>query len=154
LEALTAASFLTNAPFVEALKVILLQIDHFVALFSRLQSVWRGLDLQDDDGVLDAFSNFVQDEKDVLSEMDRTRDTLESSLVELVEKIRLVEQDNLPGGQFSSMVDSLSEMDLDSWKFSPWKARTVDRLVMKLENLTGRYESEDRDGFDDGSHDE
>jgi hypothetical protein len=157
LEALADATFLTNRAFIDTLKAMLSQIDHFVALFSRLQNVWQGLDLQEDDGVLDAFSNYIQDEKDVLAEMDRTRATIELILVEVVDRIRDVEKQRRSSGHLNSMADAMSDLDLRASRFTPWEARTVDRLIMKLENLTGKHTEEDGpgEGFEsDGMYDE
>ncbi|EXJ55515.1 hypothetical protein A1O7_08443 [Cladophialophora yegresii CBS 114405] len=156
LHALNAALFLANDGFIESLKELLDQIDHLVALFSRLQTVWQGLDLQDDEGVVDAFSNYAQDEVEVLAEMDRTRSAVEASLSKIVDKIRDMEKEKETGSGVSSNIDDgMSEMNLDGTEtdFVPWQARTVvDRLVMKLDGLFGRQD-EDRheliDGYDD-----
>jgi hypothetical protein len=154
LEALKAALFLTNTEFIEILKELLSQIDHFVALFSRLQTVWEGLDLQEDEGVMDAFSNYAQDEKDVLAEMDRTSGAIEHVLVEVIDKVRDVERDTKVGTGVTSVVETLSGVELNGKKFVPWRTRTVDRLIMKLDGLTGRQEDDryslgNANGYDD-----
>ncbi|EXJ75034.1 uncharacterized protein A1O5_01730 [Cladophialophora psammophila CBS 110553] len=148
LHALNNALFLTNVAFVATLKELLNQVDHFIALFSRLQTVWEGLDLQEDEGVLDAFSNYAQDERDVLVEMDRTRKSIETSLSDLVDKIRDMEKEKRTGVGLmtSNLEESLSGFQLNgnATKFIPWQARTVDRLVMKLDGLVMKQD-EDRD---------
>ncbi|KIW64034.1 hypothetical protein PV04_08995 [Phialophora macrospora] len=156
LHALNAALFLTNDGFIELLREILDKIDHIVALFSRLQTVWQGLDLQDDEGVVDAFSNYADDEKEVLAEMDRTRNAVEALLSEIIIKIRDMEKEKRTGTGVSSGIDeSMTEMNLDrtGTKFVPWQARTVvDRLVMKLDGLSGRQDEDRHDlveGYDD-----
>lgn len=142
LQTLTAALFVTDNDFMELLKTLLTQLDHFVALFPRLQAIWEGLDLQDDEGVEDAFSNYHQDQKEVLAEMDRTTDAIEASLIGLVSRIREFEKDKRPGAGIHSTMGSLQELGLNSSKFIPWHARTVDRLVMKLDSLAGKHEEE------------
>jgi len=142
LEALKAALFLTNIEFVEILKELLTLIDHFVALFSRLQIVWEGLDLQEDEGVMDAFSNFAQDEQEVLAEMDRTSGAIEGTLGEIIDKVHDVERGNKIGPGVTSVTETLSGAELNGKKFVPWHIRTVDRLIMKLDGLTGRQEDE------------
>lgn len=154
LHALTDALFLANDKFMTTLKSLLHRLDHFVALFSRVQTVWEGLDLQEDDGVLDAFANHARDERDVLAEMDRTRDDVEATLVELVGIIRGIEEEKRSG---SSIVNTMSGLELNGTKFIPWQARTVDRLVMKLDSLTGRREENEEgsgSGIADVYHDE
>lgn len=150
LDALKASLFLTNTKFVEVLKELLSQIDHYVALFSRLQTVWEGLDLQEDEGVLDAFSNYAQDEKDVLAEMDRTSGSTEAILVEVIDQVRDIERDTKVGPGVTSIIETLTSVELDGKTFVPWRARTVDRLIMKLDGLT-RRQDEDRDNLANGS---
>ncbi|KIX08425.1 uncharacterized protein Z518_03081 [Rhinocladiella mackenziei CBS 650.93] len=153
LRALNAALFITNDDWMTMLKDLLNQIDHFIALFSRLQTVWEGLDLQEDDGVVDAFSNYAQNEKEVLTEMDRTSDAIEGTLVGLVNKIRDMEKEKRTGVGMDNVVQRLSDVELNGSKFVPWQARTVDRLVMKLDSLAGRQEErigiEIAEGYDD-----
>ncbi|KIY01324.1 uncharacterized protein Z520_02876 [Fonsecaea multimorphosa CBS 102226] len=148
LHALRTALFLTNDAFVATLKELLNQTDHFIALFSRLQTVWEGLDLQEDEGVLDAFSNYAKDERDVLAEMDRTRKSMENTISGLVENIRDMEKEKRTGVGFmtSSIQESMDGLQLNGngTKFMPWQARTVDRLVMKLDGLVMKQD-EDRD---------
>jgi len=137
LEALHSGLLVGNGPYAAALKDVLPVVDHYVALFARLQTVWQGLDLQEDEGVLDAFSNYAQDETDILAEMDRTRSSLEDGLKVLVRRIGEMENDRLVG-DVAKMGMGNTEMS-----FVPWRARTVDRLVMKLDSLT---EKDARDG--------
>jgi hypothetical protein len=148
LHALHAALFLTNKKFIAALQRVLMQVDHLAALFSRLQAIWQGLDLQDDEGVVDAFSNYAQDETEMLTEMDRTRDEVDRSLSDLVEEIRNIEKQKRQGGTagISPHEDGMSDMGVTGGglKFVPWQARTVDRLIMKLDNL-GFKSDEERD---------
>lgn len=51
------------------LKGLLDLIDHYVPLLYLLQAVWEGLDLQEDDDVVDTFSNYAQDQTSVLADM-------------------------------------------------------------------------------------
>jgi len=153
LGALNTALFFTNDDFVARLEVFFTQIDHCIGLFSRLQTVWEGLDLQEDDGVVDAFSNYARDETEVLAEMDRTRDSIEGALLEIVAAVREIEKDKRSGSSMNRIVEGLSGVELSGTKFVPWQARTVDRLVMKLDSLTGRHE-EDRDENAEGSDDD
>jgi len=154
LQALKSGLFFNDSIFVDALKTFLTQIDHLVALFSRLQKVWEGLDLQEDDGVVDAFSNYAQDSREVLSEMDWTSDAINATIIELVDKVREVEKEKRSGTGHHALVEGLDGLDLHASRFVPWQARTVDRLVMKLDSLAARHE-EDGDesevvyGYDD-----
>lgn len=153
LRALESGLFFTNGPFVQALKTLINQSDHFVALFPRLQAVWEGLDLQEDDGVVDAFSNYAKDEKEVLSEMDRTSNAIDVSVTELVSKIRELGTEMRAGTGVDSPGHDPAQHGRNATQFVPWQARTVDRLVMKLDSLAEKHEDE-RDGLGDAEQDD
>lgn len=146
-KALSNALLICDVGYAEVLKGTLVLIDHFVALFYRIQTVWDGLDLQDDDGVVDAFSNYAQDEKEVLEEMDLTASNLEASLDALVDQIKSVEKDSKGAAGPNKTMEMLSGLHLDDSRFIPWQSRTIDRLIMKLDGLgSGKQSSEDKDG--------
>ncbi|KAI1624751.1 gamma-tubulin complex component protein [Exophiala viscosa] len=148
LQALQSGLFFSNGSFVQVMKTLVTQCDHFVALFSRLQAVWEGLDLQEDDGVVDAFSNYAKDEREVLSEMDRTSDSIDAIVTELVNKIRDLAADMRTGIGADNFGQNPAGARWNVARFTPWQARTVDRLVMKLDSLAERPHDE-RDGLDD-----
>lgn len=148
LHALNTALFLTDTKLITTLKELLDQLDHFAALFSRLQAVWEGLDLQEDEGVMDAFSNFRQDEEQLLAEMDRSKIVLETAVLAIVERIRDIEKEKRTGVT-GTIIESMGELELNGSKFLPWQARTVDRLVMKLDGLIGRLDEDRNELVDD-----
>jgi hypothetical protein len=130
---------LEDEVYIAALKELLHNIDHYIALFSRLSSIWSGLDLEEDDGVVDAFSNYREEEKSVLEEMGRCRMGVEKNIEELVTRLKNVED------QKDSIVAGLEELEITGpQKFVPWRGRSLDRLIVKLGYLTG--EDEDVDG--------
>ncbi|RMZ90489.1 hypothetical protein DV736_g2261, partial [Chaetothyriales sp. CBS 134916] len=142
LEAMHAALLVGDDAFISSLKTLLTLIDHYVALFARLQSVWEGLDLEEDDGVVDAFSNLAKDEKDVLSEMARSRIRVEERIASLVHRLKSIEKDVL-----LDMIEGLGSVDLERQGFRPWMPRTMNHLIMKLDFLNGMIDQQDgRDG--------
>lgn len=143
LQALKSALFFDNETFVTALKTLFGQIDHFIALFSRLQAVWDGLDLQEDDGVVDALSNYAKDEREVLAEMDRTSEAINACIAGLIDKVREVEKEERSGT--NTLLGGLSLAGASASNFVPWQARTVNRLVMKLDSLAAQR-VEDKNG--------
>jgi hypothetical protein len=149
LVALHAGLLLTHDQFVKAIKEFLNLIDHYVALFHRLQVIWEGLDLQEDDGIVDAFSNYAQDEKLVLEEMSRSRGVLEDAVAGIVTKLKEAEEDRV----LDEIASNVAQLDLERQKFVPWKSRTMDRLIMKVDFLAGAVTTagDDKlvDGFDD-----
>ena len=149
LKALYTGLLLDNEVFLTSLKDLLVLLDHYIALFGRLQSIWQGLDLQEDDGVLDAFSNYADDETKVLGEMSRSRQVVEKALTGLVDRLKEAEKTRL----VESMTDAVAQLDMERHNFVPWRSRTMDRLIMKLVFLSGEpgpAEAEDLvEGLDD-----
>ena len=106
--------------------------------------------------MVDAFSNYAQDEREVLTEMDRTRTEVEAALASIVDEVRAIEKEKRSGvGVSSSFDENMSELNLSgrTVRFVPWQARTVDRLVMKLDGLV-RTRDEDREELLEGSDDD
>lgn len=152
LQALFRGLLLNNGAYVAALKHVLGAVDHYVALFSRLTGIWSGLDLQEDEGVIDAFSNYKDEERLVTAEMARSRTGLEEGIGDLVAKLKEAERqrdtDGVGGG--------LEGLDLEGIRgFVPWKARNMERLIMKLDYLAGGIAKDDVDKLvDEDDHDE
>ena len=136
LRGMRSALLLDEKAYVSALRDLLPLVDHVVALFSRLVVAWQGLDLQEDEGVVDALTNYKKDEGEVLWEMDKSGKLLEERIAALVEQI------NLQGS-----TERMAAMEIDTSgmngvgkersTFVPFKGRLIDRLIMKLEYLTG-----------------
>jgi hypothetical protein len=143
IHSLTAALLLTNAGFVAILRELLNHVDHFVALFERLLPIRRGLDLQEDEGVVDTLANYAADEKDVVSEMERSRILLERSLMDLVEKVRDVdEQRGIDDLNIQLTTEAFDEVGFGEAAYAPWRGRTIDRLTMRLECLAAEVSVE------------
>jgi hypothetical protein len=128
---------------VEALRHVLITVDHFIALFSRLQSAWQGLDLQEDEGVVDVLSDFAKEEREVLEEMSRSGKLLEEGLGALVANIGMVEHDR-EKDDVTALEDGVDALGLDSI-YVPRRVRTIDRLVMKLDMLEGTKAADEND---------
>lgn len=150
LKALYTGLLLDNELFVTSLKDLLVLLDHYIALFGRLQSIWQGLDLQEDDGVLDAFSNYAEDETAVLGEMSRSRQLVENALASLVDRLKEAEKTRL----MESMTDGVSQLDLERHNFVPWRSRTMDRLIMKLVFLSGDPGADETENLVEGLDDD
>lgn len=134
LEALVGGLLLDNVGYVTALRQLLGAVDHYVALFARLTAIWSGLDLQEDEGVVDTFSNYKDEERMVTAEMARCRGGLEEEIGELVTKLKEAERRRDVDG----LTNGVDGLDLEGTKeFVPWKGRNMDRLIMKLEDLAG-----------------
>lgn len=157
LEALQHSLLLDNTEYIAILRELLITVDHFVALFQRLQTVWQGLDLQQDEGMVDAFSDYTREEQDLMAEMARTNNSLMDQLHELVASMRETEKER----DLNDTTTGIGRIGLSGNNngddFEPWKARTLDRLLMKLDFLSGEREEKFENalvGIDDDDNDD
>lgn len=65
LRTLTRRLLLSQASFTDSLYDLLVHVDHLVALVHRLHGIWTSMDLEADEGVVDAFSDLSAEETDV-----------------------------------------------------------------------------------------
>lgn len=143
LAALTSNLLLTTSTFTDPLYYLLQQIDHLVALVHRIHSVWQSLDLEADEGVVDAFSDFHKEEQDIKEQLVIIATRVKDGIEELVKTLRDIDQDkNGWGSGYEELV--LGE----EGAYVPAKVGRVDRLLMKLDfggwfDKSGNGEAED-----------
>lgn len=129
LKTVTHGLLLTDAAFTKLLRTLLLHIDELVAYILRLQTIQQNLDLEEDEGVVDAMANNVQDEKDVQLEIDRSRKRVDSDMKAVVDRLRELDavRTDLDFGE-----DQLIEKNKKG-EYVPWRGPGVERLLMKLD---------------------
>ncbi|RDW80580.1 spindle pole body component-1 [Coleophoma crateriformis] len=126
--ALATSLLLTTSSFTEPLFHLLQQVDHLVALVHRIHSIWQSLDLEEDQGVVDAFSDFHKEEKDVKEQLKVVADRVKLAIEELVKSLRDIDQEK------EGWIDGFQELVLeDEAAYVPAKIGRVDRLLMKLD---------------------
>ncbi|KAE9371254.1 Spc97/Spc98 family protein-like protein [Stipitochalara longipes BDJ] len=142
LSALATSLLLSNSSFTNPLYHLLQQIDHLVALVHRVHSIWQSLDLEADEGVVDAFSDFHKEEKDVKEQLIVIAERVKSAIEELVKSLRDIdhEKDGWDNG-FAELV--LGE----EGAYIPAKVGRVDRLLMKLD-FGGWFDNGNRGGVE------
>jgi hypothetical protein len=127
LSSLSSRLFLTSISFTSALYRFLKSIDHFVALIQRLQVVQTSLDLETDEGVYDTFTDFRQEEREVLMNLAHVGEEVRSGLECVVRSLREV------GINGESRELSQDARGGDDGVYAPKKIGGVDRLLMKLD---------------------
>ncbi|KAF2838951.1 hypothetical protein M501DRAFT_935234 [Patellaria atrata CBS 101060] len=137
LSALVYSLLLTDVSFARTLQLFLIHVDEYVAFIVRLQRIHQNLDLEEDDGVVDALANYAQDEQDISLELDRARKRVDSDMKSLVGRLREIDVERIGSRQF----DHKGQED-----FEPWKGGGVDRLLMKLDFGNMTIEEENGDG--------
>ncbi|GME34188.1 Spc97/Spc98 family protein [Neofusicoccum parvum] len=140
LRSLSYSLLLTDLPYTHALRSFLTHVDELVAFIERLRTVQQNLDLERDEGVVDALANYEQEEKDVLLELDRARKRVDSDLRSLVGRLRELDKERVGTGLFGDG-ETIGG-------FEPWKGGGVDRLLMKLDFGASANEDVDDEMFD------
>jgi hypothetical protein len=127
LAALSYVMLLTDAAYTRSLRDLLTHVDALVALFGRLQRLQQSSSL----GI--GGTDFLDDEEaEVSRELDRSRKRVDTSLKDIVARLRQLDHERLGAARYLQ-VDS---QDID---FEVWRGGGVDRLLMKLDfgRMTG-----------------
>ncbi|KAF7903460.1 uncharacterized protein EAF01_006509 [Botrytis porri] len=152
LTALASNLLLTTSKFTDPLYYLLQQIDHLVALVHRIHSVWQSLDLEADEGVVDAFSDFHKEEQDIKEQLRTIATRVKDAIEELVKTLRDIDQDR------NGWDSGYEELVLgEEGAYVPAKVGRVDRLLMKLDFggwFDKRGNGETGDVFDDFGDDD
>lgn len=134
LATLVQSLFLTNVPFTSALRSLLASVDRFVALAIRLETIQRNMDLEMDEGVVDALVDYAQEEREVWQELRATRDAVETGIKDLVASLREIDD-----GRTGDGVGLATVPQGQTWAgtgfshYEPRQPAGVDRLLMKLD---------------------
>lgn len=147
LAALASNLLLNTSTFTDPLYYLLQQIDHLVALVHRIHSIWQSLDLEADEGVVDAFSDFHKEEQDIKEQLVTVAKRVKDAIEELVKTLRDIDQDK------NGWDSGYEELVLgEEGAYVPAKVGRVDRLLMKLDFggwFDKRGNEETGDVFDD-----
>ncbi|KAH6659739.1 Spc97/Spc98 family protein [Truncatella angustata] len=136
LRCLTQRLLLTQPTFTECMYNLLIHTDHLVALIHRLDGVWSSMDLEIDEGVVDAFSNLEAEEADVKSKLRELEIRVKKSVEEVIEVLRALSIDprfltEMEEG--STLNNEESQSEEDGGQYIPKRTGGVDRLLMKLD---------------------
>lgn len=142
---LVQSLFLTDVPFTKALRSLLTSVDHFIALVVRLEGIQRNMDLETDEGVVDALVDYAAEEKEVWQSLSAARRQVEAGIKNLVARLRDID-DNRSGegrkmfdaarpqpGLWAAPPQTGTRADPAISQYVPRKAAGVDRLLMKLD---------------------
>lgn len=138
LSSIAHSLLLTDSTFTKTLRTFCTHVDELVAYITRLNTIQRNLDLEEDEGIEDYAKNYKNDEKEMSLEMDRARRRLDSDLKAMVERLREIDSERIgastPG--FTKNVAVEEEM------YEPLRVGGIDRLLMKLD-WSGEEEEEE-----------
>ncbi|KAI1461436.1 Spc97/Spc98 family protein [Annulohypoxylon moriforme] len=162
LRTLSRRLLLTRPSFTDALYDLLVHIDHLVALVHRLHGIWTSMDLEADEGVVDAFSDLATEEKDVRKNIRDIERLVKSGIENVIAMLRSLSMDSAfmaeleDGGRGDEDEDDgvgmADEMLGEGGGYIPRRTGGIDRLLMKLD-FGGWFDAGkagDGDGEDDG----
>ncbi|RAL04718.1 putative gamma-tubulin complex component GCP4 [Aspergillus ibericus CBS 121593] len=143
--ALVESLFLTDIPFTKALRSFLTSVEHFIALVVRLESIQRNMDLETDEGVIDALVDYAGEEREIWQALGAARASVEAGIKDAVARLRDIDdsrsgegrqmldlvKDSRENGSFFPVNGSATEPGL--CHYVPRKAAGVDHLLMKLD---------------------
>lgn len=126
---------LTSTPFTGPLFELLQKVDYIVALVTRIHAIWTSIDLEEDQGVVDAFSDFHRELADVEPQLGDATVNVKTAIGTLVAALRVIDQDA------ESREDELEQLEAQvedfvlngEETFKPRRVGRVDRLLMKLD---------------------
>ena len=125
LSTLVQSLFLTDESFTSSLRALLTSVDRFAALTTRLETIQRNMDLETDEGVVDALVDYGQEERDVWGDLGATHEDVKAGIRELVGSLRDIDESRSGEGQWSG-APGVNH-------YVPRQPAGVDRLLMKLD---------------------
>ena len=128
LSSLAHGLLLDDARFTKELRALLTSIDYFSALMARLDSIYQHLDLETDLGIVDTFTNFEIEEKEVMRELASARVKAAGTVQAVITALR--EADAARAGSNSHSVGFQAD---EEDAFVPQMSGGLDRLLLKLE---------------------
>lgn len=137
LSSLVKSLFLTEVSFTSALRALLTGVDLFVALTIRLETIQRNMDLETDEGVVDALVDYAQEEQEVWQELRVTSDNVQSGMKDLVASLREIDDSRSGGESLGTATTGQSGTGPSTGPgfrhYVPRQPAGVDRLLMKLD---------------------
>lgn len=138
LRVLVRRILLTQPTFTEPLYHLLIHTDHLVALIHRLDGIWTAMDLETDEGVVDAFSNLEAEEADVKANLRVVQSNVKTGVEEVVKVLRDLSVDSsfLAEMEYDGLEDGTDEQalaDEQEGRYRPKRIGGIDRLLMKLD---------------------
>ena len=139
LSTLVQSLFLNSTPFTQSLRLLLNSIDRFAAMVIRLESIQRNMDLETDEGVVDALNDYGSEEREVWQDLHTIREAVEVQIKDVVDKLREIDDSRSGEGQRrfdlsnSTHLQNGTNAGPNTCNYVPRKPAGVDRLLMKLD---------------------
>ena len=132
LNSLASCLLIMDTPFTTSLRSFLLLVDRLVECVATLQGAWLTLDLEEDDGVVDAFTDSRREEKMAIVAVCDVSSKVDAELGRLVARLKALDDEMRDSGVVNSRVINLHG-GTETEKFRPWTSRGLEALLMKLD---------------------
>ncbi|KAJ5371076.1 uncharacterized protein N7496_007168 [Penicillium cataractarum] len=143
LSTLVQSLFLTETAFTSVLRTLLTSVDRFMALVIRLETIQRNMDLETDEGVVDALVDYAQEEREVWQDLRSTCEDVKAGMKDLVSSLRDIDDRRSGEGLGPATQFGMGQ----AWPgtraegstgpgfhhYVPRQPAGVDRLLMKLD---------------------
>ncbi|KAJ5636398.1 uncharacterized protein N7484_009711 [Penicillium longicatenatum] len=142
LSMLIQSLFMTDVSFTSALRALLTSVDRFVALVVRLETIQRNMDLETDEGVVDALVDYAQEESEVWHMLRAARDDVKNDIKGVVTSLREIDDQRSseglgfatnPSHGFTGAMNRADSGTGHAGRYVPRQPAGVDRLLMKLD---------------------
>ena len=125
---LTHALLLDDSHFTKELQAFMKSVDNLSALLARLNGIYQHLDLESSLGIVDAFTNYASEEKEVMRELGSAKEKVAGGVQALVAALRDIDSARAGGGSHKADV----QVEGDD-RFVPLMSGGVDRLLLRLD---------------------
>lgn len=135
LSSLAKSLFLNEVPFTSSLRSFLTSLDHLIALVSRLETVQRNLDLEADEGVVDALADYGKEESAIKDDLQDAHRAVQTNIKDIISRLRDID-DSRSVDQGHRRVFGATETGRSMENrnmYIPRRAAGVDQLLMKLD---------------------
>ncbi|KAI1763750.1 Spc97/Spc98 family protein [Hypoxylon sp. FL1150] len=170
LRTLARRLLLTQSSFTDSLYDLLVHVDHLVALVHRLHGIWTSVDLEADEGVVDAFSDLHTEETDVRVHIRDVEAKVKRGVESVVGILRNLSMDSAfmaevededaagDGEEYGGLGPGLGVGDEadggeEGTRYTPRRTGGIDRLLMKLD-FGGWFDTGKTAHGDEGADDE
>ena len=146
------ATFLTNllhglllndAKFPAEVRTLLSNVDMLVAHIIRLQNIQQNLDLEADEGIVDALVDYAKEERQTQLEIDRARKRLDGSMKSVVGRLRELDWERTGRGAGTGFTATTQvPHGTEASAYDGWRGGGIDRLLMKLDFGRGMLDDE------------
>lgn len=127
---------LTETSFTSSMRSFLSGLDHLIAFVSRLEVVLRNLDMEADEGVVDALNDYAREASLLNDDLRQANTSVQSGIRDIISRLRDIDDSRSVDQNHRQMFETTGSGEglADHSIYVPRKAPGVDHLLMKLDS--------------------